>query len=213
MTELLDVYDANKKYIGVADRNVVHKFGLWHKVIHCWIVIKIDNNPMLVFQRRTRNGNDVNAGKLYATAGGHLSAGETLEQAFKRETTEEIGLPVNDLQLKLLSEGPWVGDIKKNDGSIFSDRVFFSEYYAFWNGQITDFKFNDGEVDSIVAIKLTDMFNFINYKTESVSGIEFDGKNIVNIALTEKDFARAGDESVQEKHRHNVSMICKDLDI
>ena len=55
MTEFLDVYDANKNHLGTADRNVVHAYGLWHKTVHCWMIIDGENGSELVFQRLSRS--------------------------------------------------------------------------------------------------------------------------------------------------------------
>ena len=210
MAEYLDVYDANKKYVGTADRNVVHTFGLWHKTVHCWVVVNIDDKPMLVFQRRSRNLND-NAGKLYTTASGHVSANETLESAFKREITEEIGLPITSLNPKHLYETVWIADIKRKDGSLFIDRVFCNVYYSAYNGRLSDFKFEDGEVDGLVAVDLKDIIEFLNYRIKSVSGIEFNGTSISNVVLSSDDFVINDGETLQGKYGRIADLVYADL--
>lgn len=76
---MLDIYDENENHIGTEDRNVVHQKGLWHKTTHCWLI----QNGMIMFQQRSHKLNN-NPGKLYTTASGHLSAGETPKQGLQR---------------------------------------------------------------------------------------------------------------------------------
>ncbi len=191
MIEFLDVYDANRRIIGTADRNVVHTFGLWHKTVHCWIVI----NGNIVFQRRAKTKD--NGGKLYTTASGHVFAGETIEQAFVREVSQEIGLSITNP--KKLYEGVWIGDFKKSDGSMFVDRVFCNVFFANYDGKLQDFKFNDGEVESIVSIDLKDFINFSHNPIDSIKSKEFNGQTISEISITAKDFVLIGDETVYDK--------------
>mgnify|MGYP003701551695 CR=1 FL=1 len=96
MTEFLDVYDANKNHLGTADRNVVHAYGLWHKTVNCWMIIDGENGQELVFQRRSRSRAE-NGGKLYTTASGHVSAGESLETAFASEVSQETGINASQI--------------------------------------------------------------------------------------------------------------------
>lgn len=206
MAEYLDVYDANRKHIGTADRNVVHKFGLWHKTVHCWMLWE----NKLVFQRRSRNL-DANAGKLYTTASGHVSTGETLADAFTREISEEIGLDPKSLNPKHLYETVWIADIKRKDGSLFVDRVFANVYYAKYDGALTDFKFDDGEVDSVVAIDLKSVTDFLYGKTREVIGTEFDGKNIAEITLTVDDFVVNDGEILLDKYGKIADGISADI--
>ena len=204
MAEFLDVYDANRNLIGAADRKVVHMFGLWHRTIHCWIVW----NGKMVFQRRSRNL-DNNPGKLYSTASGHVLAGETLEAAFGREIVQEIGVqPKNP---KPLAEGVWVGDIKKLDGTFLFDRVFYSMYYAIHGEKLEDIKFSDGEVDSVVAIDLDEFIKFARAPKGEIGGIEWNGKELINVKLTHDDFLLNPSETIFSKYGQTAEKIKMDL--
>ncbi|MDR0803812.1 MAG: NUDIX domain-containing protein [Rickettsiales bacterium] len=200
MAEFLDIYDANKKHIGTADRNVAHAFGLWHKTVHCWIVWR----GKMVFQRRSRTMT-ANAGKLYTTASGHISAGESVEQAFAREIVQEIGISV--VNPRQISETTWVADIKKSDGSLFIDRVFANVFWADFDGELTDFHFDDGEVDSVVAVDLDEFVNFARGKSIVVKGMEFDGKTVSEINLAESDFVINEGETLHGKYGANAEYI------
>lgn len=191
MTEMLDVYDANRRHIGTADRKVVHTFGLWHKTVHCWLVW----NGKLIFQRRAKNID--NGGKLYTTASGHVSAGETVSETFSREIEQEIGIKI--INPKKLYEGIYIGDLKKTDGSMFCDRAFPNVFFAKYDGDIRDLKFNDGEVDSVVAIDLENFINFARNTSGQISAMEFDGINAFEVDISEQDFVLIGDETVYSK--------------
>jgi len=197
MTEILDVYDANRRRIGTADRNVVHTVGLWHKTVHCWIVW----NDKILFQRRARKL-DNNPGKLYTTASGHVSAGEDIATAFRREVAQEIGLNMDNPKLgepRLLYETVWVGDFAKTNGQMFYDRVFANVYFARYDGDLSDFVFSDGEVDSIVALDLQEFIAFAQNPRGTIQALEFDGTEISKINVQSADFTLVGDESVYAK--------------
>jgi len=201
MAEFLDVYDANGKFIGSADRNVVHAFALWHKTVHCWIVW----DGKMVFQRRSARL-DTNPNKLYTTASGHISAGETIEQAFAREIEQEIGIvPQNP---KFLEEFFFIKDIKKKDCSIFADRVFTNIFWAQHNGILEDFKFSDDEVDSVVAIDLNDFIKWSRKPEMEIKGIEWNGKNISKAKISSGDFVVNACETIYSKYGRVAEMIC-----
>ncbi|WP_246469851.1 NUDIX hydrolase [Cohnella nanjingensis] len=90
MAERFDIYDEQGQWIGTATREETHAQGLWHRSFHCWLARRgEDGRTMVLFQRRTAN-KDTNPGCYDITIAGHLSAGETVEDA-AREMEEEIG--------------------------------------------------------------------------------------------------------------------------
>ncbi|MCL2338707.1 MAG: NUDIX domain-containing protein [Proteobacteria bacterium] len=193
MAEFLDVFDGARNHIGTADRDVVHAFALWHKTIHCWLVI--DN--MIVFQRRSAKA-DVFPNTLNITASGHVSAGETVEQAFVREVKEELGIaPENP---KKLFEFVWVADMAKRNGTKQLDRAFANVFFVVYNGKLSDLTFQDGEVDAAVAFDLRDYIAWTrNGAAGELSGKIWDGKNLSNGKFSVKDFMLAEGETLYEK--------------
>ena len=93
--ELFDVCDSLGRPLGLRKRRAdVHRDGHWHRSLHCWVVGQYeDGTPYMIFQRRSE-AKDTSPGKLDATVGGHLAAGESVEDAL-RETQEEIGLELS----------------------------------------------------------------------------------------------------------------------
>ena len=106
MTEYLDYYDSNMNFIGTETRETVHKKGLWHKTIHCWLY---DDYGNIFFQIRA----DTN--KLYTTASGHVISGETIRNAFNREVKEEIGLEIKNKELELIQILVWKNKTSKSN--------------------------------------------------------------------------------------------------
>lgn len=66
------------------------------------ILTKIENGKeYILLQRRQNTG--ILDGKYDVSCSGHLEAGETLKQAMKRETKEEIGIDIFEDKLELSS--------------------------------------------------------------------------------------------------------------
>lgn len=91
--ELFDVVDEAGTPTGVAKpRDQVHRDGDWHRAVHVWVVLRGEGAPRLVLQRRSL-AKDTWPGAVDVAVGGHLRAGEGVEEAL-RESEEEIGLPL-----------------------------------------------------------------------------------------------------------------------
>ncbi len=149
--ELLDIYDEQGNYLGTEDRKVVHEKGLWHKTVHCWLYDKEGN---IFFQRRADRGT------LYTTASGHVSAGETIKEAFGREIYEELGSNIDYEKAEFCSVVNFVMDRKLKDNSVFKDRAF-SNIYVYKYDQKYDFNYDKEEVSELVkvnALEAKDLF-------------------------------------------------------
>lgn len=87
--EWLPLVNEQGQVIGKAPRSICHKGErLLHPVVHLHV---LNNQKHLYLQKRPMN-KVVQPGKWDTAVGGHISAGETLETALKREAWEEIGL-------------------------------------------------------------------------------------------------------------------------
>jgi isopentenyldiphosphate isomerase len=166
--EYLDIYDENQKYLGKEFRDVVHRDGLWHKTIHCWLYDKKGN---VYFQIRKEEGT------FYTTASGHVSAGETLKEAFGREIKEEIGLDIDYEHSKQIDMVVWKMDRKKSDGSLFIDRAFASIFVNEFEGDYNDFNFQEAEVKGVVKVNAKDTLELFkgNKKEINAEIFLFDG--------------------------------------
>ncbi len=87
--EWVPLVDEKGKVIGQAPRSQVHNGNkLLHPVVHLHV---LNRNKAILLQKRPIT-KDIQPGKWDTAVGGHISTGETLEQALKKEAFEEIGL-------------------------------------------------------------------------------------------------------------------------
>ncbi len=106
--EILPIIDEEGNVIGREDRMTVHEKGLLHPEVH--VLIKLPDNSF-VFQRRSLT-KDLAPGKLTFSVGGHISFGQTPEEAVIRELKEETGLrrTIGDLVFLGMMREQWEGN-------------------------------------------------------------------------------------------------------
>ncbi len=92
--ELFDLIDECGLPLGrTKPREQVHRDGDWHRSLHLWVVLHAEGEPpRLLLQRRSAT-KDTWPNRLDVSVAGHLTAGETEDQAL-REAEEELGLRV-----------------------------------------------------------------------------------------------------------------------
>ena len=87
--ELLEVVNEKGEPIKTLPRTEIHgNPSLMHKVVHI-LVFRSDGE--LLLQKRSMD-KDVAPGKWDTSVGGHVGAGESLEDALRREMEEELGI-------------------------------------------------------------------------------------------------------------------------
>ena len=100
--EWLPIVNEKGEVAGQAPRSKVHNVSkLLHPVVHMHV---INRGKAILLQKRAPS-KEVFPGKWDTAVGGHISAGEKLEDAFKREAYEEIGL--KDFSARLLKVFKW----------------------------------------------------------------------------------------------------------
>ena len=176
--------------IGSESRETVHRNGMWHKTVHCWLC---DDDKNVYFQIRA------NSGKLYTTASGHVLAGETVSDAFKREICEEIGIDLdvsNAIPLEIMF---WRQDKIKN-GNPWHDRAFAHVYMNKIPCDFTEFHFQEEEVAGIIRINVDDCFDLLMNARGVVSATKITQNGLENITISRDDFLTASDESAIVKY-------------
>jgi len=87
--EWFDIVDEEGHVKGKAPRSLCHSGpGLLHPVVHLHL---IDSQDRLFLQKRAAS-KEILPGKWDTAVGGHVSSGETVETALKREAAEELGI-------------------------------------------------------------------------------------------------------------------------
>ena len=102
MEELLDIYSKDGKKLGMKTREECHQKnpGFYHKPV--WIWIYNSQGELLVQKRASCKKNMPNLWDM--PVGGHVDAGETSIQGAIRETSEEIGIKVNENDFEFIGE-------------------------------------------------------------------------------------------------------------
>lgn len=105
--EWLPLINERGGIIGKAPRSACHRGEkLLHPVVHLHV---LNNQKHIYLQKRPMN-KLVQPGKWDTAVGGHISVGETLETALKREAWEEIGL--TQFSAKLVKTYRWDSEIE-----------------------------------------------------------------------------------------------------
>ena len=143
MEELIDILDENGNKTGkIETRKQVHEKGLWHRII---VVSIIDRNGHLLMQQRSIN-KDSNPGKWDVSAAGHVSSGQTSIEAAIREVSEELGIEIDEKELKYILTYKNSRQIKEN----YMDKQIYDCYIV--NKEeidIKDIKVQESEVEQV----------------------------------------------------------------
>ena len=98
-SELLQVLtEDGKPTVRFEKREIVHRNRLFHNEVALWIIDK--ENKKVLLQRRSPDKKQ-NPNKL-ALCAGHVAGSETIEEALAKEAKEELGLDINNYDVKKL---------------------------------------------------------------------------------------------------------------
>lgn len=97
-TEYVDVIDENGRVIRSCPKVEAHEKGLLHYTVIS--EIKTTSGEWILVKQA---GDRQDAGKLVSPVGGHVRAGETLEDALRRESLEEVGL--TEIRFSFIGKG------------------------------------------------------------------------------------------------------------
>ena len=160
MSELIDVYNSNKEKTGKIverKRGASLEKGEYIISVTCWIINK--DGKILLTQRKLDKHN---GGKWEPTTG-LIVSGESSLQGMIRELNEEIGINVNQSEIKLIKE-------------IVEERAdvsFFRDIYLIKKDiDLEDIKYKDGEVVSAKYATI-DEFKLMLSNNETLEYLEY----------------------------------------
>ena len=160
MRELIDVYNSKKEKTGKVverKRGALLEKGEFIISVTCWIINK--DGKILLTQRKLDKHN---GGKWEPTTGLVVS-GESSLQGIVRELNEEIGININQSEIKLVKE-------------IVEERTdvsFFRDIYLIRKDiDLRAIKYNDGEVVNAKYVTI-DEFNSMLLKNEILEYLRY----------------------------------------
>ena len=154
MEEKFDVLNELGEFTGkIATREECHKKGLWHRADYAYI---IDEKQNILLQKRSANK------KLWpnmwdVTVGGHVDSGEFGRQALIREAKEELGIDINDNDIKYL-----VGSTSINEQGDIINKHYNECYLITKNIDISDITIQKEEVSEIRYFSKDEILKRVN---------------------------------------------------
>ncbi len=159
--EYLDIVDENNRPTGEKRlRSEVHDTGLWHRTVHIYLFRKSGEGPDFLVHLRAKT-KDLNPNQWDTRFGGHLKSGEKVENAVVSELKDEIGLQTEPSRLLQ-------GETYKRDK--FPNREFTLVYYYEFDGDTSELKFNDGEVQEVKWMSTQDIVNSMQQEPDKWAG-------------------------------------------
>ncbi|MCL2376518.1 MAG: NUDIX domain-containing protein [Defluviitaleaceae bacterium] len=161
--EYFDVYNKYGEKTGeIVERREAHKDGIFHRVVHLWILNS--KNEILIQQRSPDK--DAGANLWYVSVGGHIESGENIESTLIRETKEELGLDI----LPLISSVEYLYTFKdaliENNGTFF-DNEFFDVFALKADFDIDQITMQKEEVQAVKYISFDEFKSIIASQDKS----------------------------------------------
>ena len=161
MDELIDILTPEGKTTGkTALKSEAHKNGWFHATVHIWLYTK--DHQILLQQRGFSK--KIFPGLWDISVAGHISAGESVLSAAKREVFEELGVTISETELFKI--GTRIHQITHKNG--IQDNEHHQVFICELKDSIENLSIQEEEVE---AIKL---FNLSTLK---------DTKNLENVLL------------------------------
>ena len=146
--EYLEVVDENNNLTGkIEERDVIHEKGLWHREISVWIMNK--NGDVLLQKRSAKKKQGANKWSICA---GHVDVGEDPKMTAIREIEEELGIKVEENELKYLFTSKSAIVLPNSYNNVFSYKYFLKT-----NALIEDYKINLDELSELKYISLDEL--------------------------------------------------------
>ena len=159
MDEYIEEYDFEGKPTGNKIlKSYAHKNGVFHSTIHLWLYT---SDREILVQKRSKNKTiNPDVWDIISVAG-HIGYSESKKNAAIREAQEEIGVKLNDFDLKNIG----IYYNKKKFKHLI-DAEFHNVFISEIKKESIDKNFRNEEVDEIKFLRIDEIKNIINNKTE-----------------------------------------------
>lgn len=165
--ELFDVVTEQGEPTGIVKaRAAVHRDGDWHRAVHVWVYGVGEAGAFVLLNQRGKD-KDTWPLALDATVGGHLGAGETVEDAF-REVREEIGVHIDPERFA------WLFRRTRSSNGLLPgiiDREVQEVYLVRDDRPLTAYGPNPAELEGLVQVSLADLGSLARGETNAVDGV------------------------------------------
>ena len=181
-TEYIDTYNEKHEFIDRFEKGKAHRLGLWHDTFG--VLIFNPRTKKVFFQLKNHLHNNVCLSDLLEiTAGGHLQAGEKIEDGI-REVYEETGL---EISFKSLIKC-YTRNCDIDNGMVIRE---FQHYYILpLDIDINDLRMDNDEVIGFIEIDLENCENIIKNNSYSL-GILKTSEEILKKKVTKNYFDEA----------------------
>jgi len=166
-TEIIDIYDDNGLFLKTATSKEAHTYGYWHKVIHFWIIDK--KTKTLLYQKRAKK-KLLYPNMLDISVAGHILSGENIFDALKRETQEELGLELDNIDITFLG-------IRRDSfkSSTIINREFQYIYIASIDINISTLVIQKEELSEVILISPQVIIDLFKKKRKEYIGTSYNG--------------------------------------
>jgi len=101
--ELFDICDEKGDPTGhVAERGMVHRYGILHRTVHMWIIRRRTDGGTDVLLQKRSGDKDAYPGCYDISSAGHVRAGDDYLESALREIREELGITVWEEELRFI---------------------------------------------------------------------------------------------------------------
>jgi isopentenyldiphosphate isomerase len=169
MDEFIDIVDEQGKPTGKkALKSEAHKNGWYHNTIHVWFYTK--KGEILLQQRSHKKA-------IYpllwdVSVAGHIDAGESMESAAIRETSEEIGLEIQANDLTKIA-------VYCHEASYFNGEIKDNEFHHIYISELkVPLKDLVPQPSEVEALKLVSIERFKELVSNSSKNMHFVESNL-----------------------------------
>lgn len=155
--EYIDIFDENDNPTGeIKEKTKAHEEGNFHRTAHIWIMN--DKKELLLQKRSATKKSHPNCWDI--SGAGHIRSGETVIEGAIRELNEELGIKVNEDDLKFIA----IVKSTKNP----QNQEFGYVYLLKSNNEIKDYTFGDNEVSEVKYVYFEDLEKMVANRAEGL---------------------------------------------